>query len=95
VEIRSFAHKGLRRLYEDDDKRGLPPAVVGKLRKMFAYLQDIERIAELRNIPAWKAHVLTGNRKGTWGLSVTANWRLTFTLSDSDEICDINLEDYH
>jgi proteic killer suppression protein len=44
--------------------------------------------------PTWKAHILTGDRKGTWSLSVTRNWRLTFGIGD-DEIIDLNLEDYH
>jgi proteic killer suppression protein len=51
---------------------------------------------ELRSLPAWKAHVLTGNRKRTWSLSVTANRRLTFRVDTVErEICDVNLEDYH
>ncbi len=40
-------------------------------------------------------HTLTGDRKGTWSLSVTRNRRLTFTIDDEREICDLNLEDYH
>jgi proteic killer suppression protein len=37
---------------------------------------------------------LTGDRKGTWALHVTANWRLTFRVQD-DELIEVNLEDYH
>ena len=43
----------------------------------------------------WKAHELSGNRKGTWSLSVTANWRLTFLVDSQKKIRDLNLEDYH
>jgi proteic killer suppression protein len=42
----------------------------------------------------WKAHRLTGERKGTWALHVTANWRLTFRVQD-DDLIEVNLEDYH
>jgi proteic killer suppression protein len=43
-----------------------------------------------------KAHTLTGDRKGTWSLSVTRNRRLTFRIDTAErEICDVNLEDYH
>jgi proteic killer suppression protein len=50
----------------------------------------------LQSLPSWKAHILTGDRKGTWSLSVTRNRRLTFRIdSVENEICDINLEDYH
>jgi proteic killer suppression protein len=50
----------------------------------------------LRALPAWKVHTLTGNRKGTWSLTVTRNRRLTFRIDvTKQEIYDVNLEDYH
>lgn len=45
-------------------------------------------------MPTWKVHTLTGDRKGTWSLSVTRNRRLTFWIDDEQQICDVNLEDY-
>ena len=72
------------------------PDAAAKLRKMFAFLDDMEDPEELRSLPAWKAHTLTGDRKGTWSLSVTRNRRLTFRIDTVErEICDVNLEDYH
>jgi toxin HigB-1 len=56
----------------------------------------MEDAEELRMLLSWKAHPLTGDRKGTWSLSVTANLRLTFDIDAAErEICDVNLEDYH
>jgi proteic killer suppression protein len=50
----------------------------------------------LRTLPHWKPHQLTGDRKGTWSLTVTRNWRLTFLIDDAErEIVDLNFEDYH
>ena len=72
----------------------MPPAAVDKLRKMLAFLQDMATVEELRTLPVWKAHRLAGDRKGTWALHVTANWRLTFRVQD-DELIEVNLEDYH
>ncbi|OGW98786.1 MAG: plasmid maintenance system killer [Nitrospirae bacterium RIFCSPLOWO2_12_FULL_63_8] len=96
MKIRTFAHKGLRRLYVEDSVKALPPDTVDKLRKMLAYLDDMEDPEELRTLTAWKAHTLTGDRKGTWSLSVTRNRRLTFRIDAAErEICDVNLEDYH
>jgi toxin HigB-1 len=94
VKIRSFTHKPLRRLYAEDVTKGLPSEAVDKLRKMLAFLQDVQEMETLRALPAWKAHVLTGSRKGTWSLHVTRNWRLTFRVED-DEIHEVNFEDYH
>jgi toxin HigB-1 len=96
MRIRSILHKGLRRLVEDDDASGIPPEFAGKVRRMVAFLQDMENESQLRQVPAWKAHVLTGNRKGTWSLFVSRNWRLTFRIDRTEiEIVDLNYEDYH
>jgi len=96
VMIRSFAHKGLRKLYEEDETRGVAAATADKLRKMLLFLDEMENPEELMALLTWKAHALTGNRKGTWSLSVTANRRLTFRLDKTGrEILDVNLEDYH
>jgi proteic killer suppression protein len=63
---------------------------------MLAFLDDMEDPEELRALPSWKVHTLTGDRKGTWSLSVTANRRLTFRIGTGErEIYDVNLEDYH
>jgi proteic killer suppression protein len=94
VKIRTFAHKGLKRLYEDDNAKGVSPDTVDKLRKMFVFLDAMQDAEELRSLAAWKVHTLTGDRKGAWSLSVTRNRRLTFRIEER-EICDLNLEDYH
>lgn len=67
-----------------------------KLRKMFAFLDEMESPDELRMLPSWKAHLLTGDRKGFWSLSVTANRRLVFRIDTGDQsVRDIDLIDYH
>jgi proteic killer suppression protein len=96
VRIRNFVHKGLAKLYAGDIQKGVPPDAVDKLRKMLAFLDDMEEAEELRALPSWKVHTLTGDRKGTWSLSVTADRRLTFRIDTGErEIYDANLEDYH
>ena len=84
------------KLYADDVAKGVPPDTVDKLRKMLAFLDQMEDPEELRALPSWKVHILTGGRKGTWSLRVTANGRLTFRIDkDEHEIYDANLDDYH
>ncbi len=96
MKIRNVLHKGLRRFIEDDDASGLQPAVVPKLRRMISFLQDMARVDELRGIPSWNAHQLTGDRKGEWSLVVTKNWRLTFRIDQTEiEIINLDYEDYH
>lgn len=94
MRVRSIAHKGLRRLYEENSSKGLNADTVGKLRKMLTFLDAMQDPEELRALPLWKAHALTGDRKGTWSLHVTRNWRMTFRIEDG-EIVDLSLEDYH
>jgi len=61
---------------------------------MLTFLQDAGDAEKLRAFPLWKAHQLTGGRKGVWSLHVTRNWRLTFRIVDT-EILDVDFEDYH
>ena len=86
----------MKKLYADDVAKSVPPDAVDKLRKMLAFLDDMADPEELRALPSWKVHTLSGDRKGTWSLSVTANRRLTFRIGTGEqEIYDVNLEDYH
>ncbi len=94
MKVRTFAHKAIRKLFENGDAKGLPPDAVDKLRKMLAFVEAMGSESELRDIPVWRAHRLTGDRKGTWSLHVTRNWRLTFRI-EGDEVVDVNFEDYH
>jgi proteic killer suppression protein len=63
---------------------------------MVTFLQEMEDARELRDVPSWRVHQLTGDRKGTWSLTITRNWRLTFRIDRTEgEILDLDYEDYH
>lgn len=95
MKIRTFVYKGLKSLYAQDVAKGVPPDTVDKLRKMLAFLDDMQDPEELRALPTWKVHTLTGDRKGTWSLTVTRNRRLTFRIDATErEIYAVDLEDY-
>jgi toxin HigB-1 len=94
MKMGRFSHKALEQFYEEGLTKGLPADAVSKLRAMFAVLDRIKDIDELKAWPLWKVHALTGGRKGTWSLHVTRNWRLTFRV-EANEIFDVNFEDYH
>ena len=49
----------------------------------------------VQRLQTWKAHQLTGNRKGTWSLSVSRNWRITFQIDAEAEVTGLDFEDYH
>ena len=96
MRIRSFSHKDLKRLYQEDNSKGFPADCVDKLRKMLAFMQDMQDVGEIYSLPTWRPHIMSGKRKGTWSLHVTPNWRLTFRIDAVEgEIYDVSYEDYH
>jgi proteic killer suppression protein len=96
MDIRSIAHRGLRRFIVKDNPSGLPAAFVEKIRNIVSFLQDMGDADELRLIPGWRAHRLSGNRRDTWSLTVNRNWRITFRIDETEgAIVDLNFEDYH
>ena len=91
--IRRFRHRGLRRLFEDDDRRGLNARHVDRIRRVLAYL---ERAVEPRDmdLPGWRLHPLKGELAGFWSVTVTANWRIVFRFEAGD-VTDVDYVDYH
>ncbi len=91
--IGSFRRKGLKRLYEDADPRGVLPEHVVKLRDILVRL-DAAHAASDMDLPGLRLHPLKGERKGSWSVTVRANWRVTFHLADRD-VFDVDYLDYH
>ena len=95
MEIESIRHKALRAFAETGKPKGLPGSLVSRLRNMLAWLAVIEVAEDLKTPPNYGAHQLTGDRAGVWSLTVTKNWRMTFTINEALAIEDLDLEDYH
>jgi proteic killer suppression protein len=91
--IRSFRHRGLKRLYEDEDPLGIIAEHAVKLRDILVRL-DAARVAADMEIPGFRLHALKGELKGFWSVTVRANWRVIFRLADHD-VFDIDYLDYH
>ena len=91
--IRSFKHKGLRRLFLKGDVSGVPPERVQKLRLLLADLHMAEQPADIK-MQGIRLHPLRGDLAGCWSASITKNWRLIFRFEDN-EIWDVDLVDYH
>ena len=94
MRILSVRHKGLKRLIEDDDDRGIRPDLAKRVRRILTALLSAEGIEGLKGPPGWRIHQLTGDRAETWSISVSGNWRITFNV-DGETVTDLNLEDYH
>lgn len=91
--IKTFTHKGLARFFIDNDKSGIPRQFKAKLERLLDRL-DAAVVAEDMRLPGFDFHPLVGNRKGTFSVKVSGNWRLTFRFIDGCAI-QVNLEDYH
>ena len=96
MQLVRFRHKGLKQLHEDDNAKGVPPAMVDKLRKLLFALETAETIDQPGWFPGWNLHPLKGNLKGFWRLTVTRNWRLIFLYDEgANTAADIDRLDYH
>jgi len=91
--IDSFRHRGLRRLFEDDDRSKLPAENISRLRLILAALGVAERIEDM-NVHSFRLHALKGDLKGFWAVTVRANWRVIFRFSHG-HASDVDLLDYH
>jgi len=91
--VRSIRHKGLKRLYEDDDPRGVNGQHVEKLRDILARLDAASAITDME-LPGFRLHALKGNHRGFWAVTVRANWRVIFRLEDGD-VTEVDYVDCH
>ena len=72
VVIESFRHKGLKRFYEKDERKGVPPALADKVARILARL-DVAKTPEQMDLPGLKLHPLKGELKGFWSVWVSGN----------------------
>ena len=91
--IRSIRHKGLKRLYEDDDARGVLAEHAEKLRDILARLDAAAGVEDL-DLPGFRLHPLKGALKSYWAVTVRANWRVVFRFAEG-EVLDVDYGDYH
>ena len=91
--IRNFTHKGLERFFKNGNHRGIIARSEARIERILDRLNAIVKPEDM-NIPGYKFHGLGGNRKGTYAVTVTGNWRITFEFDGEDAI-NVNMEDYH
>jgi toxin HigB-1 len=91
--VRTFRHKGLKRLLESDDSGGVRADQVRRIRDVLAHLDEARHPSDLA-LPGYRLHPLRGERKGHWSVTVSGNWRISFRFEDGDAF-DVDLMDYH
>ena len=91
--IKSFKHKGLEKFYESGRAKGIQANHAKKLRMQLAALDTAKSIDDM-DVPGYRLHQLTGDRRDIWTITVNANWRLTFEFEEGN-VYILNYEDYH
>jgi proteic killer suppression protein len=94
MSIASFRHKGMRRVFEDDDARGVPTMHASKIRRILLALREATEVSDMGLYPDWRLHPLKGDLHGSWSVTVTGNWRIVFRFNDGKAF-DVDLIDYH
>lgn len=91
--IVDFKHKGIEKFFTKGNKGGIVTQHAKRLRLILGRLNVLTCPRDM-NLPGLDLHQLTGNRKGTWAVKVSGNWRVTFVFKGEDT-GDVNYEDYH
>jgi proteic killer suppression protein len=91
--IRSFRHKGLKKLFEDGDRSRLRQDLVARIEDILATLDSAQAVKAMER-PSYRLHALKGELAGFWAVTVRANWRIVFRFENGDAF-DVDLVDYH
>lgn len=93
IMIVSFKHKGLEKYFSTGNSKGIQQKHKKRLRLMLGVL-DTAFVIEDIDLPGFRLHQLSGQRKDIWSITVNGNWRLTFRYENGN-VHILNYEDYH
>lgn len=93
MAIKTFRHRGLERYFTTGSKAGIQSKHADRLRLILGRLSVAASPGDMR-LPGLDLHELQGPRKGTWAVTVSGNWRVTFILAGRD-VERVDYEDYH
>ena len=88
-----IAHKGLLAFFERGDARRIPAALVPRIRRILSDLDAAVQPGDMQ-LPGYRLHPLTGDRRGQWSVRVSGNWRIVFRFEDGEAV-NVTLVDYH
>jgi proteic killer suppression protein len=91
--IRSFRHRGLKRLHERGERGAVGATFVDRIEDALGLL-DIATSPRDLDLPGFRLHPLKGALKGYWSITVSGNWRLVFRF-DGTDVVDVDFIDYH
>ena len=91
--IESFRHKGLKRLFENGERKGINPQFVERVENILGLLDAATTVQDVA-LSSFRLHALAGDLRGFWAVTMRANWRIVFRFEDGNAR-DVDLVDYH
>jgi toxin HigB-1 len=91
--IASYRHKELKQFAETGSKAGIQPRHAARLRRLLTALSVASRPEDMY-APGNDLHPLKANLARHWSVSVSGNWRLTFSFEGEDAVL-VDYQDYH
>ena len=91
--IQGFRHKGLKLLFERDDRRKVQAGHADKIARVLARLEEASEVGDM-DLPGFRLHRLKGDLAGFWSVTVSGNWRVIFRF-EGGHASDVDLVDYH
>ena len=91
--IQAFRHKGLKVLFERDDRRKVPADFADKIARILARLEEASEASNM-DLPGFRLHPLKGDLAGFWSVTVSGNWRVIFRF-EGGHASEVDLVDYH
>lgn len=95
MSIKKFAHQGVEEVFHTGGSRRIGADFHKPMSLILDALNGATCVGDLRGARGF--HALTGDRSGSFAMSVSGNWRLTFRFEQGDngDILDVDFEDYH
>jgi len=107
----AFKNKKLQKILTDTGEIKKAYGTMAKrVSQRMDQLQAAPNLATIQSIPSLECHVLTGDRKGEWAVSISGNYRLIFEIDHDPvpakedgsidsilitDICILETTDYH
>ena len=91
--IKDFKHKGLELFFTTGSLKSIQAQHATRIDVRLQALNTAIEIEDM-DIPGFRLHQLKGERKETWSISVSSNWRITFEFNNG-HVYIVNYEDYH
>jgi len=93
LQVKRIKDGALKRLAKSGDESGINAGWRPKVRRLLGQLNVAVSPQEL-DLPGNGFHELGHDRRGTYSVGITGNWRITFKWDDKGPY-DVYMEDYH